>query len=279
MDVNTRISSMYENIGYLGMYGKDVIITILLVLITVMIVAHSSYQAVVSELRNNWNAHKCNPIVMPFAGIIMPKPGQTTMNTTFENFNYCIQQDVSAVFSIVMMPLEFVLYLTINLLGAILSSIAAFIEFLAWLKSQISAIFSELLQKIIRFIIPLVEMLVHMQDMLGKINGVLITTLYTSMNIYNITVSGIINILTILSNILIALIAIFVAMVATSFALMPTPAFMVGLALYSSATIFLTAAILPPIMLCIMMHSMIDDIFHESSPKPPNKPKVKKRKK
>ena len=54
MDVNTRISSMYENIGYLGMYGKDVMVTILLFFITFIIVAYSSYKAVVSELRNNY---------------------------------------------------------------------------------------------------------------------------------------------------------------------------------------------------------------------------------
>jgi len=278
MDVNTRIITMYENIGYLGMYGKDVLITILLFLITIGIVARSSYQAVVSELRNNWNEHKCNPIVMPFAGIIMPTPGQTTMNTTFENFNYCIQQDVSAILRIIMMPLEFIIYLTINLLGAILNAIIAFIEFLAWLKAQVSEIISELIQKIIRFIIPLVEMLVHMQDMLGKINAVLITTLYTSLNIYNLTISGIVNIMNILIHILIALIVIFTAMAVLALALMPIPfTVAAGLTLYGSATVMLLALIIPPIVLCVLMHNMVTDIFHDSSPDAPKKPSLKKK--
>ena len=51
MDVNTKIASMYKNVGYLGMYGKDVWITIFLFLITISIVAHSSYQSVISELQ------------------------------------------------------------------------------------------------------------------------------------------------------------------------------------------------------------------------------------
>ena len=279
MDVNTRISTMYENIGYLGMYGKDVMVTIILILITFIIVAYSSYQAVVSELRNNWNANKCSPIVLPFAGIIMPNPGQSAMDTTFENFNYCIHQDTSSVFSIIMMPFEYVLYLTINLLGNIIDSIVAFIEFIAWLKSQISAIFAEILHKIILFIIPLVEMLVHTQDMMGKINGILIAGLYTSMNIYNITVSGIINILTMLNKILIGLIASLMTMVILAFILMSTPAFIAGIALYSTATLTLTATIIPAIVLSVMMNSQLNDIFHESGDKSPDKPKIKKRKK
>jgi hypothetical protein len=279
MDVNTRIISMYENIGYLGMYSKDVLITILLFLISIGIIAYSSYQSVVSELKNNWNEHKCNPIVMPFAGIIMPTPGQTTMDTTFENFNYCIQQDVSSIMSIVMMPLEFVLYLTINLLRSILDSIMALIEFINWLKSQVTKIYSELLQKVIQFIIPLAEMLVHMQDMLGKINGVLITTLYTTMNIYNLTISGIINIMTILINIIIAFIVIFTAMMIIAIALIPTPAFAAGLAIYSSATVMLLGVIIPPIVLCVLMHNTMTEVFNEGSPSPPDKPSAKKKKK
>jgi len=270
---------MYENVGYLGMYGKDVLITIIIFIIAISIVAHSSYQSIISELQHNWNANKCNPIVMPFAGIIMPKPGQTTMDTTFENFSYCIQQDVSSILSILMIPFEFVLYLTITLLGTILNAIAALLAFIAWLKAQVSSIFEKLLQKVIGFIIPIIEIIVHMQDTLGKISGILITSLYTSMNIYNLTVSGIINILTILINILIGLIAVFVAMVVFAIALLPTPGFMVGLAVYSAATIMLVGVIIPPIILCLIMHQQMNDIFHTHSPKPPKKPKVKKLKK
>jgi hypothetical protein len=277
MDVNTRIISMYENVGYLGMYGKDVLITIILFLITIGIVAHSSYQAVMSELRNNWNEHKCNPIVMPFAGVIMPTPGQTTMDTTFENFNYCIQQDVSAIIRIVMMPLEFVMYLTISLLGSILNAIISFIEFLAWLKTQISEIFSEMLQKIIRFIVTIVEMIVRMQDMLGKINAVLVTSLYTSLNIYNLTISGIVNIMNILIHILIAFIVIFTAMALLALAMIPIPfTVAAGLTLYGSATVMLLAVIIPPIVLCVLMHNMVTDIFHDSSPNAPKVPSIKK---
>jgi hypothetical protein len=178
-----------------------------------------------------------------------------------------------------MMPFEFVLYLTINVLGSIIAAIAALIEFIAWLKAQLSAIYAELLEKVIRFIIPVVEMLVHMQDMLGKINGILIAGLYTSMNIYNLTVSGIINILTILNKILIGLIATLMTMVIVAFILMGSPAFIAGIVLYSSATLFLTITIIPAIILSVMMNSILKDVFKTTGDKSPNKPKIKKRKK
>jgi hypothetical protein len=54
---------------------------------------------------------------------------------------------------------------------------------------------------------------------------------------------------------------------------------MVGLAVYSAATIMLVGVIIPPIILCLIMHQQMNDIFHTHSPKPPKKPKVKKLKK
>ena len=278
MSVTDRISSMYENIGYLGMYGTDIFTTIGLFSITLGIVSYFSYTSVVSQLKVNWNAHKCNPIVMPFAGLIMPKPNQSTYETTYENFNYCIQQDISAVFSIVMMPFEFILYITIAFMDTVLESIMAAIRLINWIKDQLGGIFAQIYNKILNFLIPITEMIIHLRDALGKINGILITTLYTTMNIYNITVSGVINIMNILVNLMTALIAVLLSMIIFAFTLIPTPAFLVGTSVYITATIVIMAIVLPTIVICTIMHNMVTDLFHESSSKPPSAPKVKKSK-
>ena len=278
MNVDSKIAPIYENRGYLGMYGNDVFITLVLLSITLGLVSYSSYQSVVAQLRLNWNTQKCNPIVMPFAGLIMPKPNQTTSETTYENFNYCIQQDISAVFGIIMMPFEFVLYIAIAFLDTVLEVIMAAIQFILWLKAQLGGIFAQIYTKILNFLIPIIEMIIHMRDALGKVNGILITALYTTMNIYNITVSGIINIMNILIDLMIVLIAVLVGMIIFAFALIPTPAFIVGLATYISATVIILGLVLPTIVICTLMHNMVTDMFDESSSNAPSAPKVKKKK-
>jgi hypothetical protein len=278
MNVDSKIAPIYENRGYLGMYGNDVFITLVVFCITLGLVSYSSYQSVVAQLRLNWNTQKCNPIVMPFAGLIMPKPNQTNSETTYENFNYCIQQDISAVFGIIMMPFEFVLYIAIAFLDTVLEVIMAAIRFILWLKAQLGGIFAQIYNKILNFLIPIIEMIVHMRDALGKVNGILITALYTTMNIYNITVSGIINIMNILIDLMIVLIAVLIGMIIFAFALIPTPAFIVGLATYVSATVIILGLVLPTIVICTLMHNMVTDMFDESSSNAPSAPKVKKKK-
>jgi hypothetical protein len=272
-----KINELYKNRGYFERYGGDVCISIGLVIATLLITGYSSYQSVMAQVKTNWNQHRCNPIYMPFAGIIMPQPGSTTAETTTSNFSYCIKQDVSAVFSIALMPLEFAMYLIIDFIDAVLSAIMAIMEFIQWLKDQLGGIFATLYNKIVYFLVPLIEMIIHLRDMIAKLNGVAITALYTAMNIYNITISGILNIMVILNNILIATIAIMLGMIILAFALIPTPAFPFGLGVYIAGFAIFTSFVIPVVVLYALMQSFTNEVFKTSAPKGQSTPKVKKR--
>ena len=273
-----QIHALYQKRGYLDRYGGDVCISIALILMTVAITGYTNYQSVIAQVKTNWNLHRCNPIYMPFAGIIMPQPGVSSAETTITNFSYCIKQDASSVFSIAMMPFEFSIYLLIEFIDATLSAILAFMAFIQWLKNQLGGIFAALYTKIIYFIIPLVEMIIHIRDLIAKINGIATTALFTVMNIYNTTVSGIINIMTILNNILITIIAIMLALIILAFILIPTPAFPLGIGIYITGLTIMTSFIIPVIVLYTMMQAFTQEVMRTSGPKGQSKPGIKKRK-
>ena len=273
-----QIHTLYQKRGYFDRYGGDVCISIALILMTVAITGYTNYQSVIAQVKTNWNLHRCNPIYMPFAGIIMPQPGVSSAETTITNFSYCIKQDASSVFSIAMMPFEFSMYLLIEFIDATLSAILAFMAFIQWLKNQLGGIFASLYTKIIYFIIPLVEMIIHIRDLIAKINGIATTALFTVMNIYNTTVSGIINIMTILNNILITIIAIMLALIILAFILIPTPAFPLGIGIYITGLTIMTSFIIPVIVLYTMMQAFTQEVMRTSGPKGQSKPGIKKRK-
>ena len=272
-----QIHTLYQKRGYLDRYGGDVCISIGLIVMTIAITGFTNYQTVMVQVKTNWNMHRCNPIYIPFAGVIMPQPGVSTTDTTVTNFSYCIKQDASAVFTIAMMPFEFSMYLMIEFIDGTLSSILAFMAFIQWLKNQLGGIFASLYTKIIYFIIPLIEMIIHIRDLIAKVNGIATTALYTAMNIYNTTVSGNINIMTILNNILIATIAIMLALIILAFILIPTPAFPLGLGIYIAGLTIMTSFIIPVIVLYTMMQIFTQEVMKTSAPKGQSTPGIKKR--
>jgi hypothetical protein len=272
-----RIESLYKKRGYFERFGTDVIITILLICITVGITSYSTYTSIISQVKTNWNVNRCKPIFMPFAGIIMPQPGQTYSETTSQNFQYCIQQDSSMVINIALMPFEFAMFIVIEFLDTVMAAITAFMEMLQWLKNELGSIFKEIFEKILLVVIPLMVMMIHIRDMLAKMNGIMVTALYSMMNIYNIIVSGVLNIMVVLDNILIITIAIMLALLVLAFALIPTPAFSVGFALYASGMTIMASFVIPVIVLYTIMETFTKSIFKTLSPKAPKKPSVKKK--
>ena len=274
-----QLESLYKKRGYFERFGGDVIISILLISLTVSISSYSTYKSIISQAKSNWNANRCKPIYMPFAGVIMPQPGQSSFDTTSQNFQYCIQQDSSMIMNIVLMPFEFAMFIVIEFLDAVMYAIAAIMKMIAWLKSIIGGIFKELYKKIIKFIIPLMVMIIKIRDTLAKLNGVMVTVLYSVMNIYNIIVSGILNIMIVLNNILIIIIAIMLALIVLAIVLMVTPAFPAGFVFFAVGIGIMTSFIIPVIVLYTLMQVFTNTIFKVLSPKGQNKPSVKKRKK
>ena len=270
MNIDKKITSMYENIGYLGMYGNDVFYTVLLFAITLFIVSIQTYYSVMNELKTSWNLHRCNPIVMPFAGYIVPKPGQTKTETAFENFNYCVYQDINSVFSIIMMPFEFVLFLTIQFLQVTIESIKQTILLLAWIRDQLGEIFKKYYDQILNFIIPVIEMSMYMRDMLDKMNGVLITGFFTLVTVYNTTVSGIQNILAAVLVMIISNIVIMTVMIATGVAIYYTGyGIPVAISLWTAAAVIKYTIILPLLIMYGLVRTDLKDLYNENAPAPP----------
>jgi hypothetical protein len=272
------MDKLYSNRGYFETYGGDVFTALAIGTGSFAISSYATYHALLLQVRSNWNEHKCNPLYMPFAGLIMPQPGMDTMDNTLQNFSYCVKQDVSAVFSIAMMPFEFGLYIVIEFIDAVIAAMIAVMEFIKWLRDLIGGLFSEFYNKMLYVIIPLVEIVIHIRDALSKINGIAITSLFLTMTVYNTAVSGVINVMSIITELLIGLISVIVAMIVIAFILLITPAFPVGITMYATATSVMVAILIPTIILYTLMHEFTRATMNQGSPNPPSIPTVKRKK-
>jgi hypothetical protein len=276
MDVITKL---YQSLGYIEVHGIDLLITIVAIITTLLITGYTTYIGLLAKLRADWDNQRCMPIVLPFAGYIMPVPGKTNSEVTSENAQYCFQKDAAAVFSIALMPLEFSLYTTVEFLDSIEEGIRSTMNTIRYIMNKLADEKNKLYNRVASFVVPVVEILLYLRDALAKANGVMVVALYTVMNIYNIIVSGSINLMKVLSNLIIAVTAVMLALVIVALILIPSPATFVGLAMYSSAVVMLVATIIPNIVIYTFMRLFINQISPERPSKPPKTPKLKKKKK
>ena len=274
-----EVHKLYKSQGYTEIHGMDILISITLMVSTLIISGTTTYQGLLAKIRSDWKHNRCSPILLPFAGYIMPVPGKTGSEVTYDNLTYCMKMDVSKVFSIALMPLEFSLYVTVEFLDKVEEGIRYTMEAIRYLLNKLTEERDKIYNKIASFIVPIVKILLHVRDALAKAQGVMTVALYTVMNIYNIIVSGSINLMKVLSNLILTVIAVMVATSIIGLVLMSTPAFPLGVTMYASAVTMLVVTIIPSILLYTTMRKFITSISDEKPNNPPKKPTLKKKKK
>ena len=272
------IKTLYKSLGYIEVHGTDLLITFLLIAITIFIVTYTSYTGIMSKIRSDWDKQRCMPIVLPFAGYIMPVAGKTATEVTSENIKYCIKKDASVVLSIAIMPLELALYTSVEFLDTVEQGIRSAMEMTRYILNKITEERDKIYNKLASVVVPIVEILLYLRDALAKTNGVMTVALYTVMNIYNIIVSGSINLMKVLSNLIITVTAIMIALSLVALALIPTPASAIGITMYASAITMLVGTVIPNIVIYTLMRIFITTISPEKPSPPPKVPKLKKKK-
>jgi hypothetical protein len=277
MDV---ITNLYNNRGYLDIHGSDVVITICLITVTTVITGYTNYQSMLLAIRADWDVYRCNPLIMPFTGIVMPVEGKSGSSITMENFNYCLKKDTAISLSIAVMPIEFLLYTTVEFLDGIQKGIDVSMSITEWILNKVLEEKNKVVNQIKKFIVPLREMLTYIRDSIAKSNAVLTTALFVAVNMYNLIVSGVINLLKAFSNLILIWTAAMLVVVGIAFALIATGIGAVaGIPMYASAVVTLLVTIIPGIILYIVTRNIITAISSVAVPEAPKKPTIKKRKK
>lgn len=277
MDV---ITNLYNNRGYLDIHAMDVLITICIFLVTIAITGYVNYQSMLMAIRADWDVYRCNPLVMPFTGTVMPVEGKSNSSITMENFQYCLKRDTAISLSIATMPLEFLMYTTVEFLDGLQEGVNMSMNITQWILNKVLAERDKIFNQLKRVVVPLQEILIYIRDSIAKGNAVMTTSLYVVMNMYNLIISGTINVMKVLSNMIIIWTVAMLIVAAIAFALIATGIGAVaGIPMYASAVATLVTTIVPGIVMYAMMRTLITAISSVAVDKPPPKPTLKKKKK
>jgi hypothetical protein len=272
--INTLYSTHAQS--YLGNYGTDVAITVVVVLGVLAYVASTSYEGVMKQAKHNWAQNKCDPIYMPFAGAIMPQPGQSYATTNSQNFDYCMQKDFSGFISVLLMPLEYVAFLILTSVDLLLNITLLSLKLVSALKVSVAKSNDTMNDKLHRVAGPMVVMVAKFRDALAKVNATVLTAVYTSLTVYDIIQSGMLNVLTITVDMLMSIIAVVEVMFVVAIVLIMTPAFPIGIALFAVASTTVWAVIIPTIIIYALLRAFVKEVFGQKAANTPGRPKVPK---
>ena len=178
------INKITKKIGYLDKYGGSVVVTGIVLFIFFLIFSYFYVMNRLKPIKADWVNQRCNPAVMPFAGIINAPPSGSKIDYTADNFYQCTQTILATIIGYFMEPINLTVQMMTKFWSEIMKSVNMIRHVFAYIRNRIMAIVSNIFGRIYNVIIPVQIILMKLKDILAKNVGVLTSGLYTVMTLY-----------------------------------------------------------------------------------------------
>jgi hypothetical protein len=213
--ISTKVNNLYNTKGYIEKYGTDIWITVIIIFIVFLIVSYYHIINNIQPIIADWDNQKCNPSVIPFAGLINKTPGMSTFEFTGSNFTGCIQTLLKTVTADAFLPMYYIMNTFTEMFNELSKALEGIRAIFNKVRISIKLFSEDVMNRILNITVPIFQFVINMKDMLAKTNGVLAGTLYTLFGVYytlksslGAAVDFIINILWILTGMIASLLII-----------------------------------------------------------------------
>ena len=153
------------------MKSSDLTITILIVVTFLILYFANIFVVGYKKIQDNWPMYRCNPLVMPFAGVFGFDAG--------ENFAHCIQNMQTAYMGVLTLPLQYnmdVMASTGTGLNTSLFNVKGmFNNVRDFITQTVESVFSVF----INMMVEMQRLFMTIKDLFGKMSGIMAVTMYT----------------------------------------------------------------------------------------------------
>ena len=262
-NIYTQITKLYSNKTFLGRYSLDLWITIILFLCVFLMLSYFHVLNNIQPIKKDWNNQKCNPKVIPFAGLINKREGTSALDYTAENFTMCTQTILENIIQYSLAPLYYVMNVILSEFSELSNALDKIRTFANKMRNSMTDMISVVMGKLLNVTIPLVQLGITMKDLLGKTSGTLAASLFTFLGGFITMQSWFALMIKLIINVLLILAAIIVTALLLSFVLSAIP--FVGSALAMPVTIIavlntiiMIAILIPTIIIQVFMQNVLD---------------------
>lgn len=184
MDILSKFNELYSKKGFFERYGVELIISSLIIFIFFIATCYFYTLSHIRTLRKDWPQNKCNPIYIPFAGFIINDPNKSTLETTSENFNFCINNILSSIISKILEPIYYFIQLLIESWKEIINSIKNIRSMFNNIRNSANNVTKDVMNRGLNITTPIIQNTIIARDTLNKTNGVMAAGLFQLFGTY-----------------------------------------------------------------------------------------------
>jgi hypothetical protein len=178
------INDTYDKLSYFDLYGNSVIIFLLITLFVFIVYSYCKIGLTKDEIASDWTNQRCKPQNVLFAGFITKPEGKTAFQYTGENFQYCVQNILLNITSYALLPFQYATNSIVRLFNSLGTAIDAIRNVMTNIRGNVKIFSEDVLQRILNTLVPLQTVFLAVKDTFNKIQGVMVSGLYTMLGSY-----------------------------------------------------------------------------------------------
>jgi len=179
-----NINSLYEKAGYIQRYGTDILIVVIILVICFIGLSYFSFLNRIKPIKSNWTQERCNPQVIPFAGLIHKKEGQSVLEATSENFQECSQTTLQNISSYAMSPIYYLVHIINETFKEFGDGINSARGMFNNVRDSVKNVGQNVYNRSLNVVIPFQEYFIAIKSALGKVSGIATASIYTLFGSY-----------------------------------------------------------------------------------------------
>jgi hypothetical protein len=183
-NVESILNKIYNKIGYFDMYGGSIVTTLFILVIYFVLLSYFHVMSNIKPIKANWGVQKCNPSVIPFAGLINKPENKGIFQYTSENFNECINTILTNITGDFFQPIYYVMNVVQSSMKDVSQDVQAVRKKMESVGGNILSIDEKIMGKILAFLTPLRLMIVKIKDSLAKVAGIGVTGAYSIIGVW-----------------------------------------------------------------------------------------------
>ena len=184
VNIYKSIGTLYDEVSFSEKYGGSIIITGITIITFLLLVSYFNVMINIEPIKKDWVNQRCSPGIMPFAGLINPPAGVSAFQYTSDNFAQCTQTILQQVTGVFLLPIDFFVQSINGIFNMVNEALNTIREMLNMIRVKVKTIAEDVMGKILNIMIPVQKMFMSINDLFGKVQGILASGIFTALGTY-----------------------------------------------------------------------------------------------
>lgn len=179
-----NINKLYNKITFFDSYYGSFLQLSFITIVFVVVIVYCSLMSRAELIKKDWDNQRCNPTVMPFAGLINKPDGMSVNDFTKKNYADCAKTIQNGTTTMSTNPLNFIMGSLTTLMEEVKKSVNDSKGMVGNVSSSFGTAGDEIAERIKIIIVPIQQFILGLKDLISKTQATITASLYTFMGAF-----------------------------------------------------------------------------------------------